>query len=156
MIVVCLCTLDFVLVLLIFSLSGFLPHCRASTSTRCLRMFAFFFAFSFVFDRFFFKYSPLSYIASPVCLLYFRFCFLFSVFLRFVLCFFLRDDQALYYGAMPTLFNVTIANGMGVTGYITSLSWKEEIEPLGDATESGGDVLKLEADYPEVIWPWSG
>ena len=59
---------------------------------------------------------------------------------------------------MPTLFNVTIANGMGVTGYITSLIWKEEDEPGGakGGDGRGGDVLKLEADFPDVLWPWSG
>ena len=64
-------------------------------------------------------------------------------------------DQPLYYGAMPTVFNVTVANGMGVTGYITSLTWNEEDEP-GEPRRSGGDVLKLEADFPDVLWPWSG
>ncbi|CAM9461129.1 unnamed protein product, partial [Laminaria digitata] len=63
--------------------------------------------------------------------------------------------QPLYYGAMPTLFNVTIANGMGVTGYITSLTWREE-DGSGGAKGSGGDVLKLEPDFPDVLWPWSG
>lgn len=59
--------------------------------------------------------------------------------------------------------NVTVVNGMGVTGSITSLKWAEENLNNGNANgrrESGGDgsddVLDVKAEFSEVLWPWSG
>lgn len=45
---------------------------------------------------------------------------------------------------------MTVLNGMGVTGYITDLRWREE-EVFGD-----GDVLDVGAEFSEILWPWSG
>ncbi|CAN0170130.1 unnamed protein product, partial [Ectocarpus sp. 12 AP-2014] len=63
--------------------------------------------------------------------------------------------QPLYYGAQPVVFNVTVANGMGVTGYITSLSWAEE-RTSQRAAGRDGDVLDVRAEFSDVLWPWSG
>lgn len=55
------------------------------------------------------------------------------------------------------MFNVTVANGMGVTGYITDLSWSEEEHAGGGGTSGeSGDVLDVKAEYSEILWPWSG
>ncbi|CAM9473099.1 unnamed protein product [Choristocarpus tenellus] len=54
----------------------------------------------------------------------------------------------LYHRSQPTMANVTIANGMGVTGRVSRVEWK----PKG--TE--GKLLQVEVDYPDILWPWSG
>ncbi|CAN0189465.1 unnamed protein product [Pylaiella littoralis] len=62
--------------------------------------------------------------------------------------------QPLYFGAQPIVFNLTIANGMGVTGHITSLRWAEE---RSAGREGGhGDILDVKADFSKILWPWSG
>lgn len=66
--------------------------------------------------------------------------------------------QPLYYGAQPLVFNFTIANGMGNTGYIRSVTWTEASEQQAvkppRAVES--KVLDVKTEYPAVLWPWSG
>ncbi|CAN0343937.1 unnamed protein product, partial [Ectocarpus fasciculatus] len=65
--------------------------------------------------------------------------------------------QPLYYGAQPVVFNVTVANGMGVTGYITSLSWAEERTSQSAGGRGGrNNVLDVEAEFSDILWPWSG
>ena len=58
--------------------------------------------------------------------------------------------QALYHGAMPFMFNATIVNGMGLTGWL-------EAPPTW---HSGGDRMASHLDvrfaFSEVLWPWSG
>ncbi|CAM9984101.1 unnamed protein product [Scytosiphon promiscuus] len=67
--------------------------------------------------------------------------------------------QPIYHGAQPVIFNVTIANGMGVAGSITSLTWTEE-QSVGAASGGGDgdgdDVLDVRAEFSEILWPWSG
>ncbi|XP_013785055.1 membrane-bound transcription factor site-1 protease-like [Limulus polyphemus] len=58
--------------------------------------------------------------------------------------------QALYHGALPTIVNVTILNGMGVSGRIVE---KPIWHPY---TPQYGHHLELAFSYPEVLWPWSG
>lgn len=63
---------------------------------------------------------------------------------------------------MPVMFNLTVLNGMGVTGQITTITWDEEVG-LEDTAEWRDDgiprrenVLNVRAEYPDVLWPWSG
>ncbi|KAK7082512.1 Membrane-bound transcription factor site-1 protease [Halocaridina rubra] len=58
--------------------------------------------------------------------------------------------QPLYYGAMPTIVNVTILNGMGVSGRIVD---KPVWHPY---TPQYGHHLSIAFTYSEVLWPWSG
>jgi len=56
--------------------------------------------------------------------------------------------QSLYFGSMPVMINVTILNGMGVSGELESAPiWKPA---------RNGELLELSFSYPEVLWPWSG
>ncbi|KAK3868639.1 hypothetical protein Pcinc_025981 [Petrolisthes cinctipes] len=58
--------------------------------------------------------------------------------------------QPLYHGAMPTIVNVTILNGMGVSGRIIE---KPVWHPY---TPQFGQHLEISFTYSEVLWPWSG
>ncbi|XP_071545683.1 membrane-bound transcription factor site-1 protease [Panulirus ornatus] len=58
--------------------------------------------------------------------------------------------QPLYYGAMPIIVNVTILNGMGVSGRIVD---KPIWHPY---TPQFGHHLDIAFTYSEVLWPWSG
>ncbi|XP_050738001.1 membrane-bound transcription factor site-1 protease-like [Eriocheir sinensis] len=58
--------------------------------------------------------------------------------------------QPLYYGAMPIIVNVTILNGMGVSGRIVE---KPIWHPY---TPQFGQHLEVAFTYSEVLWPWSG
>ncbi|KAK8402593.1 hypothetical protein O3P69_000762 [Scylla paramamosain] len=58
--------------------------------------------------------------------------------------------QPLYYGAMPLIVNVTILNGMGVSGRIVE---KPVWHPY---TPQFGQHLEMAFTYSEVLWPWSG
>lgn len=58
--------------------------------------------------------------------------------------------QPLYHGAMPTIVNVTILNGMGVSGRIIE---KPIWHPY---TPQFGQHLNIAFTYSEVLWPWSG
>lgn len=57
--------------------------------------------------------------------------------------------QPLYAGALPTIFNATILNAMGVTGTLLGKpSWIPDNE--------AGELLHVDFAYSDVIWPWSG
>uniref|UniRef100_T1J4A8 Membrane-bound transcription factor site-1 protease n=1 Tax=Strigamia maritima TaxID=126957 RepID=T1J4A8_STRMM len=58
--------------------------------------------------------------------------------------------QPIYYGMMPTIVNVTILNGMGVTGRIVG---KPQWHPY---TPQYGHHLEIAFRFSEVLWPWSG
>lgn len=58
--------------------------------------------------------------------------------------------QSLYYGAMPTIVNVTILNGMGVSGRVVG-------KPIWSPyTPQFGQYLDVALTYSELLWPWSG
>ncbi|KAF7270742.1 hypothetical protein GWI33_016324 [Rhynchophorus ferrugineus] len=58
--------------------------------------------------------------------------------------------QALYYGSMPVIVNVTILNGMGVTGRIVNKpTWHPYVPQQGH-------LLDVSVSYSEILWPWSG
>uniref|UniRef100_A0A8C4S5P3 Membrane-bound transcription factor peptidase, site 1 n=1 Tax=Erpetoichthys calabaricus TaxID=27687 RepID=A0A8C4S5P3_ERPCA len=59
-------------------------------------------------------------------------------------------SQPIYYGGMPTIVNVTILNGMGVTGRIVDKPiWQPYIP-------QNGDNIDVAVSYSPVLWPWSG
>ena len=58
--------------------------------------------------------------------------------------------QPLYHGAVPTVVNITLLNGMGVTGKITGAPrW----EPI---IAENGNMIELSFSYSAHLWPWSG
>jgi hypothetical protein len=58
--------------------------------------------------------------------------------------------QPLYYGARPTIVNVTILNGMGVSGVVVGVP---EWHPY---TPHSGHLLDVAVTYSQHIWPWAG
>lgn len=59
-------------------------------------------------------------------------------------------SQPIYHTGMPTIVNMTILNGLSVTGYIrTRPRWKPSLE-------ANGNLLKMEFSYSTKLWPWSG
>lgn len=60
------------------------------------------------------------------------------------------SSQPIYYSGLPIMVNVTILNGLDVTGYIKRRpKWKPSIE-------TDGNFLKMSFSYPKKLWPWSG
>ncbi|EMP41243.1 Membrane-bound transcription factor site-1 protease [Chelonia mydas] len=59
-------------------------------------------------------------------------------------------SQPIYYGGMPTIVNITILNGMGVTGRIVD---KPDWQPY---LPQNGDNIEVAFSYSPVLWPWSG
>ncbi|XP_054714164.1 membrane-bound transcription factor site-1 protease-like [Uloborus diversus] len=59
-------------------------------------------------------------------------------------------SQPLYYGGLPTIVNVTILNGMGVSGKIVG---KPQWHPY---TPQYGHHLEVALSYSDILWPWSG
>ncbi|CAH0547704.1 unnamed protein product [Brassicogethes aeneus] len=58
--------------------------------------------------------------------------------------------QPLYYGSQPVIVNVTILNGMGVSGRIIN---KPQWHPY---TPQQGHLLDVAISHSELLWPWSG
>jgi membrane-bound transcription factor site-1 protease len=56
--------------------------------------------------------------------------------------------QPLYYGSLPVTVNVTVLNGMGVSGEI-------EGDPYWRPGKNG-EILELSFTYPPLLWPWTG
>ncbi|OXU18499.1 hypothetical protein TSAR_005671 [Trichomalopsis sarcophagae] len=58
--------------------------------------------------------------------------------------------QAIYFSGMPTIVNVTIINGLGVSGRVTELTW----HPY---THNGnGERIDVALTHCDILWPWSG
>ncbi|GAB2219758.1 hypothetical protein Drorol1_Dr00007395 [Drosera rotundifolia] len=57
--------------------------------------------------------------------------------------------QPLYAGAMPVIFNATILNGMGVTGYVDG-------PPTWHPSNEDGNLLSIHFTHSGIIWPWTG
>ncbi|XP_015778554.1 PREDICTED: membrane-bound transcription factor site-1 protease-like [Acropora digitifera] len=58
--------------------------------------------------------------------------------------------QPMYYSGMPTIVNITILNGMGVTGEIEGQpTWHPYLA-------QHGDYIQVGFSYSAVLWPWSG
>ncbi|XP_077982093.1 membrane-bound transcription factor site-1 protease-like isoform X2 [Glandiceps talaboti] len=58
--------------------------------------------------------------------------------------------QPIYHGAMPTVVNVTILNGMGVTGQVVD---KPMWQPY---TPHNGNYIEVAMSFSPTLWPWSG
>ncbi|KAK9498135.1 hypothetical protein O3M35_004013 [Rhynocoris fuscipes] len=58
--------------------------------------------------------------------------------------------QPLYYGAIPTIINVTVLNGLGVSGRIVD---KPQWYPY---VPQNGHYLEVSITYSRILWPWSG
>ncbi|KAI4469491.1 peptidase s8 [Holotrichia oblita] len=58
--------------------------------------------------------------------------------------------QPLYFGAVPVIVNVTILNGLGVSGHIIG---KPQWFPY---TPQHGELVDVAFSYSEMLWPWSG
>ncbi|XP_032675989.1 membrane-bound transcription factor site-1 protease [Odontomachus brunneus] len=58
--------------------------------------------------------------------------------------------QAVYHTGMPTIVNVTIVNGLGVSGHVVNLTWHPY---TGDGN---GQRIDVAFTYSDVLWPWSG
>ncbi|XP_075990927.1 membrane-bound transcription factor site-1 protease [Anticarsia gemmatalis] len=56
--------------------------------------------------------------------------------------------QPLYFSAQPTIANVTVINGLGVSGRVKEVSWHPHLPH--------GVILSLSVDYSQILWPWSG
>ncbi|XP_046910732.2 membrane-bound transcription factor site-1 protease [Dermatophagoides farinae] len=59
-------------------------------------------------------------------------------------------SQPLYHGAVPIIVNVTILNGMGVTGFINK---RPQWHPYSGFN---GHYLDVAISYTDILWPWSG
>ncbi|XP_045191862.2 membrane-bound transcription factor site-1 protease-like [Mercenaria mercenaria] len=59
-------------------------------------------------------------------------------------------SQPLYYSAMPLIVNITILNGMGVSGKILGKPLWEPYKP------HYGNYLEVAFSYSKTLWPWSG
>ena len=58
--------------------------------------------------------------------------------------------QPLYHSAMPVIVNVTILNGLAVSGKVRDTPvWHPYIS-------DNGNLLEVSVSYSEVLWPWSG
>ena len=59
-------------------------------------------------------------------------------------------SQPLYHTAMPTVINMTVINGMGVTGTIPNTpTWHPN-------KQTKGSLLEVSFTYSSLLWPWSG
>ncbi|XP_071817777.1 membrane-bound transcription factor site-1 protease-like [Apostichopus japonicus] len=58
--------------------------------------------------------------------------------------------QAIYSGAMPTIVNITVLNGMGVTGRIVDKPIWQPFSP------HNGNMMEVAISYSKELWPWSG
>ncbi|XP_044021354.1 membrane-bound transcription factor site-1 protease [Aphidius gifuensis] len=58
--------------------------------------------------------------------------------------------QAIYYSGMPTIINVTIINGLGVSGHVDKVTW----HPY--TNDGYGEKINIALTYSDVLWPWSG
>ena len=68
--------------------------------------------------------------------------------------------QALYHGAMPFMFNATVVNGMGLTGWLEAAPvWTPTDGDDGDDGDRSDDLgkhLDVRFEFSDVLWPYSG
>ncbi|XP_043255245.1 membrane-bound transcription factor site-1 protease isoform X3 [Colletes gigas] len=58
--------------------------------------------------------------------------------------------QAVYHTGMPTIVNITIINGLGVSGHVANLLW----HPY--TGNGNGERIDVSVTHSDVLWPWSG
>ncbi|XP_059045726.1 membrane-bound transcription factor site-1 protease [Achroia grisella] len=56
--------------------------------------------------------------------------------------------QQLYYSAQPTIANVTVINGLGVSGHVKEVTWHPHLPH--------GGLLSVSVEHSQILWPWSG
>ena len=59
------------------------------------------------------------------------------------------SSQPIYYTMQPIIVNVTILNGISVTGHVTEAQWYPYMN-------ENGNMLNVSISYSEILWPWSG
>ena len=58
--------------------------------------------------------------------------------------------QPLFYTSLPAIHNITILNGLGVTGKLVD-------DPVWSPyTQENGDLLSIQVKYSKELWPWCG
>ena len=59
------------------------------------------------------------------------------------------NTQSIYYTMQPMIVNVTILNGIAVTGRVAEVQWYPY-------QNENGNLLNVSISYSNVLWPWSG
>lgn len=59
------------------------------------------------------------------------------------------STQPIYYTMHPIIVNVTILNGISVTGRVAEVQWYPYLN-------ENGNLLNVSISYSDVLWPWSG
>ena len=58
--------------------------------------------------------------------------------------------KPLFYTSLPAIHNITILNGLGVSGKLVD-------EPVWSPyTQENGDLLSIQVKYSQELWPWCG
>jgi len=59
-------------------------------------------------------------------------------------------SQPIYHGGMPVVVNMTLLNGMGVSGKVQGMPhWETNMQ-------ENGQKIEVAFSYSEELWPWSG
>lgn len=61
--------------------------------------------------------------------------------------------QPIYYTGMPVIVNVTILNGMDVTGKVIG---EPKWIPVIDTVQEAAEFLEVSFRWSETLWPWTG
>lgn len=59
------------------------------------------------------------------------------------------STQSMFYTMQPVIVNVTILNGIAVTGRVAEVQWYPY-------QNENGNLLNISISYSDVLWPWSG
>lgn len=59
------------------------------------------------------------------------------------------STQSIFYTMQPMIVNVTILNGIAVTGRVAEVQWYPY-------QNENGNLLNVSISYSKVLWPWSG
>lgn len=59
------------------------------------------------------------------------------------------NTQSIFYTMQPIIVNVTILNGIAVTGRVAEVQWYPY-------QNENGNLLNVSISYSDVLWPWSG
>lgn len=59
------------------------------------------------------------------------------------------STQSIFYTMQPVIVNVTILNGIAVTGRVAEVQWYPY-------QNENGNLLNVSISYSDVLWPWSG
>ncbi|CAO1416110.1 unnamed protein product [Diamesa tonsa] len=59
------------------------------------------------------------------------------------------NTQSIYFTMQPIIVNVTILNGIAVTGDVIEVKWYPYLN-------ENGNLLNVSISYSDILWPWSG